>query len=268
MSTSPMRKMTRKPTFNVAGLPTGIGPLAARVKVLLLDKPDLVTGVQQPSIAKSMLEMQKEDSRYMGPDEVFRECFNLLFAGPGSTAAAVTGVLERLGREEGRVWQERIRKDLDLVHDSGESKVLNAVVKESLRYSAPFPSAFPRVVRPGAEMAVIGVETPLPVGTLVGANSWVVSHDKGAWGIDAGEWRPERWLDVESDAEKKSLDDKFIVFSKGPRGCIGKDIAMMIITQAAAGIISKWRIESVGDMKGGSWLEMQIERCDLHLTRI
>jgi cytochrome P450 len=268
MSTKPMIKMTRKPTFNAAGIPTGIGALAARAQLLLLEDPDLVTGVDQPSIAKSMLEMEKGDSRHMEPEEVFRECFNLLFAGPGSTAAAVTGVLERLGSEEGREWQDRIRSELHHVNEASESKVLDAVVRESMRYSAPFPTAFPREVQPGAENAIAGVETPLPVGTIVGANSWIVSHDKSAWGSDAGQWKPERWLDLNGNAEKKSLEDRFVVFSKGPRGCIGKDIAMLVVTLAVAGIVSKWRIESAGEMKGGAWLEMQVEWCGLKLTKI
>jgi benzoate 4-monooxygenase len=268
MSTKPMIKMTRKPTFNVAGIPTGVGALAARAQVLLFEQPSLVTEVEQPSIAKSMLIMEKGDSRHMVPGDVFKECFNLMFAGPGSTAAAVTGVLERLGSEEGMLWQERIRSELAQVSEPSESKVLNAVVRESMRYSAPFPTAFPREVQLGAERAISGVKKPLPLGTIVGANGWVVSHEKSVWGDDAGTWKPERWLDVKGDAEKKILDDKFVVFSKGPRGCIGKDIAMMVVLQVVAGVVSKWHVENVGKMKAGGWLEMQIEVCNLKFTEL
>jgi cytochrome P450 len=267
-STGPMIKMTRKPTFNADGVPTGIGALAARAKALLLEDPSLVTGVNQPSIAKSMMVIEKGDSRYMEPEQLFRECFNLLFAGPGSTAAAVTGVLENLGSEEGVAWQERIRSELGQVNEASESRILDAVIRESLRYNAPFPTAFPREIQSGAEKAIAGVETPLPFDTLVGANSWVVSHDQGTWGADANQWNPERWLNVKGDTDKKSLEDKFVVFSKGPRVCIGREIAMLIVTQAVAGILSKWQIESVGEMKGGSWLEMQIESCGLKFTKI
>ena len=268
MSTGPMVKLSRKPTFNAAGIPTSLAGLAARAKLLLLEDPNLVTGVDQPSIAKSMMVVEKGDSRHMEPQELYRECFNLMFAGPGSTAAAVTGVLERLGSKEGIAWQERTRSDLEHVEEARESKVLDAVVRESMRYSAPFPTAFPRDVRAGAETAIAGVDAPLPVGTIVGANSWVVSHDEGVWGSDAGLWKPERWLDIDGDAERKALGDRFVVFSKGPRGCIGKDIAMLVVTQAVAGIVSKWRIESVGAMRSGAWLEMQFEWCGLKFTKI
>ncbi|KUJ08920.1 putative cytochrome P450 pisatin demethylase [Mollisia scopiformis] len=269
MSTRPMVKMTRRPTFNKQGVPTGIGALAARAKVLLLEDPTLVTGVDQPSIAKNMLAVETGDSRHMGPVEVYSECFNLLFAGPGSTTAAVTSVLERLGSEEGRSWQEKIRSELlHKADESNESESLYAVIRESMRHSTPFPTAFPREVRPGAEQAIAGTELPLPIGTIVGANSWIVSHDTSTWGIDAGQWNPYRWLDVKENAGKRLLEDNFIVFSKGPRGCIGKDIAMLLITQAVAGIVSTWRIEGAGKMTGGAWLEMQIESCGLKLTKI
>jgi hypothetical protein len=43
---------------------------------------------------------------------------------------------------------------------------------------------------------------------------------------------------------------------------------MLVVTQAVAGVLSKWRIESVGEMKGGAWLEMQVEWCGLKLTKI
>ncbi|TVY45051.1 Cytochrome P450 monooxygenase [Lachnellula occidentalis] len=267
-STGPVLRLTRKPTFNAAGIATGLGALAGRARLLLLEDSNLVTGVDQPSIAKSMLVIDKGDSRYMEPAEAFKECFNLMFAGPGSTAAALTGVLERLGSQDGLAWQEMIRNELKQVNEASESKVLDAVVRESMRYSTPFPSAFPREIQSGAEMAIAGVETPLPIGTVVASNSWIVSHDKGVWGTDAGLWKPERWLDVKGDAGKKSLEDKFVVFSKGPRGCIGRDIAMLIVTQAVAAIVSRWRIETIGEMKSGAWLEMQVEWCGMKFTKL
>lgn len=264
-STRPIWTYTHKPTFDAAGVPIGVGALVFRTVQMLFKDPSLVTEVEQPNIAKSILMVEKEDSRHMAPDELYRECFNLVFAGPGSTAAAVTGILERLGSEDGIQWQEKIRSDLKTVNVASESKILDAVVRESIRYSAPFPSAFPREVRPGAEMAIPGIKTPLPIGTIVSSNSWIVSHDKSVWGSDAEQWHPERWLD---NADKKSLDDKFIAFSKGPRGCIGKDIAMMIITEAVAGLVSKWQIKTVGEMKLDAWLEMQIEWCGMKFSRI
>lgn len=220
-----------------------------------------MTEVAQPSIAKSMLMMEREDLGIMEPEEISKECYNLLFAGLGSTAAVVTEVLEKLGSNEGIQWQEKIRSELGRVKHPTKSKVLQAVVRESMRYSVPFPTAFPREVRPGAENMIAGLRTPLPVGTIVDAKSWIVKRDLR--GNDAQEWKPERWLKT----EWKEVE--FVIFSKGPRGCIRRDIAMLIvILHAVAGVVSKWRIESAKEMKGSSLLGRQNGRCGLKLTEI
>ena len=270
MSSGPMIKLTRKPTFDSAGNFTGFAALAAKAQELLIEKPDLVLGMEQPSIAKSMLSIEIGDSRHMDQRRALSECTNLVFAGPGSTAAALTGVLEQLGTDEGQKWQEMIRAELKDMEGSGaESRVLNAVVKESMRYNAPFPTAFPRDVTPGAENSIPGIKKPLPIGTLVGVNPWVISHDSAVWGHDARQWNPQRWLDVPpSDAAEKALDEKLLVFGKGSRGCIGKEIAFLIVTQAVTGLLRTWKIERVGEVRQAAWLEMQTEHCGLRMMKL
>lgn len=34
-----------------------------------------------------------------------------------------------------------------------------------------------------------------PGGTSIAANGWVLHRDKATFGMDADEWRPERWLE-------------------------------------------------------------------------
>jgi hypothetical protein len=48
----------------------------------------------------------------MGPHQIWRESFNLVFAGPGSTAAALTAIFFELGSPHCREWQKRIRANL------------------------------------------------------------------------------------------------------------------------------------------------------------
>lgn len=277
MSTNLMSKLTRKPTFDSAGNFTGLSALYAKAQELVIKKPDLVLGVEQPSIAKSMLSIDQGDSRHMEPRRVLSECTNLLFAGPGSTAAAVTGVLEQLGTVEGQKWQEMVRNELkqnkasssSSSSDEQSSRVLDAVVKESMRYSAPFPTAFPRDVMPGAENSIPGTKQPLPIGTLVGVNLWTISRDQAVWGDDARHWNPQRWLDAPNEAaKKKALEEKFAVFGKGARGCIGKEVAFMIVTQAVASLLRTWRVERVGGVRQKAWLEMQNEFCGLRMTKL
>lgn len=271
MSSKLMMKLTRKPTSDNAGNFTGLSALFAKAQELVVKNPSMARDTEQPSIAKSMLSIEEGDSKHMEPQRVLSECTNLLFAGPGSTAAAVTGVLAQLGTAKGQKWQETIRNELKQNTDSSSSsssKALDAVVKESMRYSAPFPSAFPRDVMPGAETSIPGIKGPLPIGTLVGVNLWAISRDPAVWGDDAREWKPERWLDAPNDAAKKALDEKLVVFGKGARGCIGKEVAFMMITEAVAAILQTWRIERVGDVRQNAWLEMQNKCCGVRLVKL
>ena len=205
----------------------------------------------------------------MLPGEIWRECFNLMFAGPGSTAAALTAILHELGTPHGHDWCQRIRTDLIL--DSKEARrpmsspILTAVIKETLRLRAPFPTAFPRSIATGGESAIPGLSAPLPVGTTVFSNTYILGHSKDIWGNDAELWKPERWLTgVESEA--KMLEDNFVVFSKGARGCIGREIAMLMLAEAVVSVLKKWDVRAEKELKGGSFLEMQYTECEVSLT--
>jgi hypothetical protein len=40
--------------------------------------------------------------------------------------------------------------------------------------------------------------------------------------------------------EKQKLEGKFLVFSKGPRGCIRQEIAMLMLEGSVVGVLEKW----------------------------
>lgn len=56
-------------------------------------------------------------------------------------------------------------------------------------------------------------------------------RNKAVFGEDAENFRPERWL-VEDEKERKRLEDGWIVFGRGSRACIGKEIALTVTTKA------------------------------------
>lgn len=267
MSTRPMIRLSRRPTIDVEGNVTSVAALTAKTRDLVLVQPEKAAKSSQPSILKNYLQIPKDDSTHMSPDEIWRECFNLMIAGPGSTAAALTAVLHRLGKIEGRYWQERIRADSsteDGASTSAPPPVIVAVIKETMRLDAPFPTAFPRNITAGAETAIPDLPTPLPVGTLVSSNSYILGHSTEIWGDDAESWKPQRWLGAEDT--RKELDNKFVVFSKGPRGCIGREIAMLAISKAVLGVLERWDLDGAEDLKGNCFLDMQYEECRIQLA--
>jgi cytochrome P450 len=232
--------------------------------------------------------------------ELWTESFNLTLAGPGSTAAALTSVLFCLGLPNGRLWQEKIRLEAsETATDSALSSLsipplLLAVLKETLRLHVSFPTAFPRTITPGAENAIPNLPAPLPVGTAVSANTYVLGRSRDIWGDDADAWRPERWLgkkegnsalakDADSESvsgsqigklrheveEERTLEDSFVAFGKGSRGCVGRELALLICARAVLAVLNKWEISSTATgLKGNAWLEMQYSECWLGFKKI
>lgn len=257
MNTRLISSYIRKPTYNKTGQMTGLSGLVTTARELVFTHPERVTQSTQPGILKSWLEVPPDNPNRMKPDEIWSEAFNLMIAGPGSTAAALTALLYHLGSEEGQAWQTKLRELA--IDDACTSLEMNAVIKETLRLQAPFPTAFPRVITPGAEEVIPHLQGPLPVGATVSANTYVLGRSREIWGGDAEEWVPVRWMG--SGAQRRELEGKFVAFSRGSRSCIGKELALLVIARAAMEVIKQGRIRSVGELTGKSYLEMQFEGC-------
>ena len=256
MATKPMRTLQRRPIVDSSGNMTGVAALFASTRSLVFDHPEKALKSSQPSVLKAYLQVPQDDSKRMIASELWIECFNLTFAGPGSTAAGLTTILYMLGTPLGVPWQYRILEEVS-------PAILTAVIKELMRMNAPFPTAFPRTIRPGAETAIPDLQAPLPAGTIVSANPYILGRSKEIWGEDADEWKPERWLGPED--EQRKAEDRFVAFGKGARGCLGREIAMLIISQAILAILQKWKIEAKGNLRGSALVEMQYSNCELVL---
>jgi cytochrome P450 len=53
-------------------------------------------------------------------------------------------------------------------------------------------------------------------------NAMVTQYDKGVFGEDPYEFRPERWL--ESEEQYWAMEKAMLVFGAGTRTCIGKHV--------------------------------------------
>lgn len=248
-----------KPTYNKDGELTGVPGLMVAARGLVYKHPKQAVESSQPGILKSWLEVPSEDANRMTPAEMGSEAFNLMIAGPGSTAAALTALIFQLGTKEGQVWQEKIREQV-IAGDVFDSPEINAVIKETLRFHAPFPTAFPRVITPGAETVIPHTSSAaLPVGTTVSANTFVLGRSTDIWGSDADQWVPERWMG--NELQRREVDSKLVAFSKGARSCIGKELALLMIAKATMEIIRVGPFRSVGELRGRSFVEMQFDSC-------
>jgi benzoate 4-monooxygenase len=120
--------------------------------------------------------------------------------------------------------------------------LLSAVIKDTVRLHALCPTAFSRSITAGAETPIPGLRVPLPVGTAVGSNIYVIGRSTEIWGDGAEMWKPKRWL-VAGD-EKQRLEEKFVVFSREPRGVIGREIAMLKVEKAVVGVLESGKLQS------------------------
>ncbi|MCJ1391583.1 hypothetical protein MMC18_004447 [Xylographa bjoerkii] len=239
VNSRPMLPYARKDTFDKQGRPTRFTKLTRISRSIVLG-PNVPQA--HASILQNFRNVPMTDSKRMDPEEMCRETFNFVFAGPGSTAAALTCIIHFLGLQP--LWQSRLiseinASDLDTAWHTG-LPILKAIINETLRLCPPFPSVFPRNIGQGAELAIPGLSTPLPVGTMVGCNPYVLHRSKEMWGDDAEEWDPARWLD--ESGQEKLIPKGLTTFGRGARACIGKEIAWVIMGKAVVRICKNWEI--------------------------
>ncbi|KAJ5379968.1 uncharacterized protein N7496_002396 [Penicillium cataractarum] len=116
---------------------------------------------------------------------------------------------------------------------------LDACLNEALRLHPPFCLPFERVV-PDTGLSI--GDYYLPPGTLVGMSPYVVGRYKPAFGQDADQWRPERWLEC-SPQDRRKMESSMITFGAGRRVCLGKNVAIMEIKKLIPALVLRYDIK-------------------------
>ncbi|KAK0185463.1 cytochrome P450 [Armillaria mellea] len=149
------------------------------------------------------------------------EAQTLLIAGTDTTSNAMTigffhvlndhSIRAKLVAELKAIWPE---KNSPMPYDSLEKlPYLTGVVKESLRMSTGVPVALPRVL--STDMNIDGIS--VPAGAVVGVGNYFVLMNKDIF-PEPEVFNPDRW-------NSPSLDRYLVPFSKGPRVCLGINLA-------------------------------------------
>lgn len=106
---------------------------------------------------------------------------------------------------------------------------LRACIDETLRMVPPVALPLPR--RIPAEGTFIG-GTFMPGGIDVASTLYAL-HRNGECFPDPNSFKPERWLDTETESYKKAKE-AFKPFSEGPRICVGRGLAEMELNLTVA----------------------------------
>ena len=116
--------------------------------------------------------------------------------------------------------------------------LLTATIKESLRLTHGVASPLPRIVPPSGAR-IDGY--PVPGGTSVGV-SHVLVHMSQETFADPDEFEPTRWMRSPKDGSS-DLDNYLVAFSKGPRSCMGINVAWCELYLTFATLIRLFRMD-------------------------
>ncbi|KAF2003819.1 cytochrome P450 [Amniculicola lignicola CBS 123094] len=205
---------------------------------------------------------QTVDARTATMDSEFRRYAidnlqSLLFAGHDTTASTICYCYHELGKHPAEL--QKLRRELDDVFgvgvDAGEQikhdpYIINkcdytsAVIKEILRMWAPAST-----VREGRKDYFIKdpvTEEMLPTDKML---VWIpaisIHRDARYWGEDAHIFRPERWLP--ENADELPSAEAYRPFERGPRNCIGQELANIELKILLAMTIREFDIRSAFD---------------------
>jgi len=168
-----------------------------------------------------LLAARDDDGSGMDDAQLRDELITLFIAGHETTALALAYTFLLLA--EHPEIQDRVQTELDAQDPSvgqrrGELDLLDACLRESLRM---YPPAWAFAREATADIDVDGHR--IHAGEQVLVSPWVLHHDP-RWWVGPERFRPDRWLNGETDAQPKGA---FMPFGAGPRVCVGQHFAWM-----------------------------------------
>ncbi|KAH9818293.1 cytochrome P450 [Melampsora americana] len=206
-------------------------PFLASIDVLIENAvkerpmPDISDDQQEP---ENLLDQMRASGC---SDHLLRhELVNLLLASRDTTSSLLTScIYELAGRDQ--LWNQLQSESSHLAQTSiisldqiNQCKLLRAVINETLRLHPPVWSNVRRAI--GDDVLPSG--TFVPAGTDCRFLVREFQRDPELWGMDAGEFEPNRWLDGRQILQSKD-PFSFQPFSAGPRICLGQQFATMLV---------------------------------------
>ncbi|KAJ8507432.1 hypothetical protein ONZ45_g10189 [Pleurotus djamor] len=221
---------------------TGLVDLARRRVTKRLE-----SGAYREDILNKLIDARTEETGTLSPEQVtelIAETVTLLIAGSDTTSNSITAIIH-LVLTHPHVYQKLLLALQEAIPSGQIPKhehvkdipYLTAVIDEGLRYYATTAIGLHRAVpRDG----VVCLGKFFPEGTEMSVPAYTIQHDETIWG-DSETFRPERWL------EEKDLGRYLLTFGKGPRQCLGRNLAYIEMQLVIATMLLRYEIKLQSD---------------------
>ena len=176
----------------------------------------------------------------MAKQALATEVSNVFYGGGYSATAAVSNATSLLARHPEVV--EQLRAELQTVDlkapDSASLAalpMLDAVLRETLRLCPPAPVTSRNVSKHGP-VTITGCEAP--AGTTIFLSGYPAQVDPEVY-PEPMRFQPSRWAYRDRSADFD--EPHFMPFGRGPRRCLGQQMALLWVRLAIATIAARWR---------------------------
>ncbi|KAK6543679.1 hypothetical protein TWF694_000416 [Orbilia ellipsospora] len=237
------------------------------------ERTDLGHGARKDFFYYLLNAVDPETGEKLTMPELWSESNVLMVAGSDTTSTSLAAAIFWLVRNPSTLkrLENEIRSSFSDIEEiiSGaklnECTYLKAVIDEAMRLSPAVPGGLPREVLQGG-LTVDG--TFIPAGVDIGTPIYSVHRIPEAY-PRPDEFIPERWVEGEvvpsiGTITKEDVDKArkaFCPFSIGPRGCIGKGLALMEMKITLARLVWEFeikmpaeeRLRKVGEDVEGGW---------------
>ncbi|KZP25792.1 cytochrome P450 [Athelia psychrophila] len=198
-------------------------------------------------------------------EEAIAQVKVLILAGYETTSISLTWTLLELAKKQG--LQQKLRNELltvfggggdptyDQLNSANSLPYLDAVVHETLRLHAPLwfttrVSTVDDIIPLSAPIKTINGQTvdriSIAAGQAVQVPIRMINRSDNIWGVDAKEYKPERWLDeagLPAKAQEIQGHRHLLTFADGPRACLGKSFALTEFKAVLSVLIRNYTFE-------------------------
>ncbi|KAL6716510.1 hypothetical protein ACLMJK_006077 [Lecanora helva] len=150
--------------------------------------------------------------------------------------------------------------------EASQLPYLSAVIHEALRIHPNIGLMLERVV-PSGGTTLHGYT--LAEGTVIGLNAAVIHRNEDIFGEDVESFRPERWIECPPE-QLREMHRNLFTFGAGPRGCVGKNLALLQIHKLIVELYRNFDMELVNPDQDwhvqGGWIHKQTNM-DMYISQ-